>query len=269
MSDVRALLNAKRQEARVNHPLASYSEKTGQLKCSICLTIIKHASAWDGHIGSKVHRTNAARLREERSREVQRGREERKRKAEEEGLSYGSQGTKRHRVNNVHDDGGSPVPGQSDLFPADFFSDHPGAPLPASDDESEEEAVVGEPVTVTQPPTLDLEWEKFQQSVLNPPDQRETYERATVFAEPELASEIPDGFPSQHLDDAATGALGKVDEEQARKQKDRDDRELIMDRLLDEEAAQEEADMKVMMMKGKLEALKKKRLSAKAIRSAK
>jgi zinc finger protein 830 len=35
-----------------------------------------------------------------------------------------------------------------------------------------------------------------------------------------------------------------------------------MDRLLDEEAAQEEADMKVFVMKGRLEALKKRREAA-------
>jgi zinc finger protein 830 len=39
-------------------------------------------------------------------------------------------------------------------------------------------------------------------------------------------------------------------------------RELIMDRLMAEEAAQEEADMKVTLMKGRLEALRKARESA-------
>jgi zinc finger protein 830 len=35
-----------------------------------------------------------------------------------------------------------------------------------------------------------------------------------------------------------------------------------MDRLLDEEAAQEEADMKVAVMKGRIETLRKERQSA-------
>jgi zinc finger protein 830 len=116
---------------------------------------------------------------------------------------------------------------------------------------------------------LDLEWEKFQQTVLNPPDERETYDRATVFAEPELASETPEGFPLPQPVDVTIEAPNKKDEEQARRQKEQDERELIIDRLLDEERAQEEADMKVSVMKGRLEALKKKRASAKALKSTK
>jgi zinc finger protein 830 len=273
-SDVRALLKAKRQEARVNHPLASYSDKTGQLKCSICHSIIKHASAWDGHIGSKNHRTNVARLKEEeRLKDVRREQEERargKRKAEEEEESWSpdSEGSKRRRVDH-DDDNGSPAPAQSDgTFPGDFFSDPSRAPLPPASDESEDEAEATAPVK--QPASeLDLEWEKFQQTVLNPPDEREKYERATVFAEAELASEIPEGFPQPQPDDTKVEAPSKMDEEHARKQKEQDERELIMDRLLDEEAAQEEADMKVIVMKGRLEALKKKRQAAKALKSAK
>jgi len=42
-----------------------------------------------------------------------------------------------------------------------------------------------------------------------------------------------------------------------------------MDRLLDEERAQEEADMKVTVMKNKLELLKKKRELAKASKVSK
>lgn len=269
MSDVRALLKAKRQETRVNHPLASYSDTTGLLKCSICHSVIKHASAWDGHIGSKNHRTNVARLKEEeRLKDAQREREERargKRKAEEEeSWSPDSEGSKRRRVH--HDD--APAPAQSDgTFPADFFSDPSKAPLPPASDDSEDEVEATAPVK--QPASeLDLEWEKFQQTVLNPPDEREKYERATVFAEAELASEIPEGFPQPEPGDAKVEAPSKMDEEHARKQKEQDERELIMDRLLDEEAAQEEADMKVAVMKGRLEALKKKRQAAKALKSA-
>jgi zinc finger protein 830 len=270
MSDVRALLKAKRQEVRVSHPLASYSEKTGQLKCSVCHTIIRHASAWDGHIGSKNHRTNVARLKEEeRLRDAQREQEERargKRKVEGERDSE----AKRRKVENDEDnDAASPPPGQSDgVFPGDFFSDISRAPLPPVSDDSEDEVEVAasqmQPVSL-----LDVEWDKFQQAVLNPPNNRETYDRATVFAEPELASKIPEGFPPQQPDDPEVEASGKTDSEQARKQKEQDERELIMDRLMDEEAAQEEADMKVALVKGRLEALKKKREAAKTLKSAK
>ncbi|KIM84409.1 hypothetical protein PILCRDRAFT_818775 [Piloderma croceum F 1598] len=269
MSDVRALLKAKRQEARVNHPLASYSDKTGLLKCSVCHSVIKHASAWDGHIGSKNHRTNVARLKEEERLREQEEKARGKRKAEEEGSwSPDSEGSKRRRVDH-DDDNGSPAPAQSDgMFPGDFFSDPSRAPLPPASDESEDDVEVTAPVK--QPASeLDLEWEKFQQTVLNPPDEREKYERATVFAEAELASEIPEGFPQLQPDDAKVEAPSKMDEEHARKQKEQDERELIMDRLLDEEVAQEEADMKVAVMKGRLEALKKKRQAAKALKSAK
>ena len=76
MSDVRALLKAKRQEARITHPLASYTS-AGQLRCIACGTAVKHASAWEGHVGSKAHRTNAARLRQEQARAAQREQEER------------------------------------------------------------------------------------------------------------------------------------------------------------------------------------------------
>jgi zinc finger protein 830 len=47
MSDARALLKAKRQEARVTHSLAAYNS-SGQLRCLACGTLVKHASAWEG-----------------------------------------------------------------------------------------------------------------------------------------------------------------------------------------------------------------------------
>jgi len=193
MSDVRALLKAKRQEARVIHPLASYSDKTGLLKCSICHTIIKHASAWDGHIGSKNHRTNVARQKEEeRLKAAQMEQDKRataKRKAEHESPSGQ---TKRRKVWRGADNAdGSPAPDHSadGMLPGDFFSDSSRAPLPPTSDDSDDddpEAVA--PVTPARA-CSDLEWEKFQRTVLNPPDAAEAYDRATVFAEPELASE--------------------------------------------------------------------------------
>jgi len=55
-----------------------------------------------------------------------------------------------------------------------------------------------------------------------------------------------------------------LDEEQLKKLKEQDERELIMDRLLEEERAQEEADAKVMLLKSRLDALKQKRQAARA-----
>ena len=82
MADVRALLKAKRQEARITHPLASYTS-AGQLRCVACGTAVKHASAWEGHVGSKAHRTNAARLRQEQARQAAAEEAEREREQQE------------------------------------------------------------------------------------------------------------------------------------------------------------------------------------------
>lgn len=223
-------------------------------------------------MGSKGHRTTVARLKEEeRVKEAQREHEETinwKRKADEE--SYDKM--KRRKVGNEDVDMGSPVPTVSGgQFPGDFFSDPTRAPMVSALDDSDDEAdEIAAPAPVTQgTDVLDLEWEKFQQDVLNPPDERETYARATLFAEPELASETPQGFPSQQSPEVEAVPPSKMDEEQIRKQKEEDERELIMDRLMDEERAQEDADMRVSIMKAKLEALKKKREAARAAKLAK
>ncbi|KAJ4479946.1 hypothetical protein J3R30DRAFT_2555560 [Lentinula aciculospora] len=273
MADVRALLKAKRQEARITHPLASYNQ-SGQLRCTACGTIVKHASAWEGHLGSKAHRTHVARLKEqERAREEQRFREEKekqerilkgKRKAEDEDITMQDEevvsseiATKKQRVDE-------PANG----FPADFFSD-PSRVISltssGSDDEEEQHqpasTVEGAPATTAKAP-LDLEWERFQREVVNAPDYKETYENATIFAEPVPAPEAPEGFPAPEIS-SEPQEPSKTDEEEARRQKELDERELIMDRLLEEERAQEEADMKVIAMKNQLELLRKKREAAK------
>jgi zinc finger protein 830 len=264
MADVRALLKAKRQEARITHPLASYNQN-GQLRCLACGTLVKHTSAWQGHLGSKIHRTNVARLKdEERARETQRLREEEehqeqvargKRKAEpQDSESESDEGdTKRRKVGEAKS--------HSADFPNDFFSDSSRAPLPPqSDDSGDEDDTAKPPATPAGPQTaIDLEYERFQREMLNGPDHHETYERATVFAEAELADETHEGMPAQDGNDVQTDLTQKISEEAARQQKEQDERELIMDRLLDEEREQEEADMKVSVMKTRMEALRKRR----------
>jgi zinc finger protein 830 len=276
MTDVRALLKAKRQEARITHPLASYNQ-AGQLRCVTCGTLVKHASAWEGHLGSKAHRTNVARLKEEKAREEQRLREQEqvergKRKAEDESpdssdeTDDGEIQTKRRRT-----DTGKPR-AKSTEFPTDFFSDPYRAQLPPQSDEEEEEEEPADyaskpPPLATPPSAVDLEYERFQRELLNGPDFQETYERATVIAEPDLVPESTEGLPVQEGDGAQESKLAqKQSEEVTRKQKEQDERELIMDRLLEEERAQEEADMKVTVMKTRLEALKKRR-QAKALKT--
>jgi len=263
MTDVRALLKAKRQEARVTHPLASYTT-TGQLRCSVCGTNIKHASAWDGHLGSKAHRTNVSRAKEEeRAREQQQAAQEAKvtkRKADED--APGGDTTKKQKTEPA-----TSTP-RSSAFPSDFFSDPSKAPPPLSDDSDDEEvnlstvalAMDSGPHTVTvAQPELDQEWIKFQQTVINAPDAHETYDRATVFAEPDLVSDVAEGFPPLHGENDPPDVEAKLDPDEERRRKDQDEREMIMDRLLDEERAQEEADMKVSVMKSRLEALRIKR----------
>ncbi|KAJ7104323.1 hypothetical protein B0H15DRAFT_766979 [Mycena belliarum] len=266
MADVRALLKAKREEARIAHPLASYSQ-SGQLKCVACGPV-KHAAAWQGHLGSKLHRTTVARLKEqERERaaqqmgnkggdEVQQGYAPTGKRKAEGNDSDSDSDAKRRKVDNA-----------SSAFPADFFSDPSRAPLPPpSDDEDDPPAGQPDPASASVPATsLDSEWERFQRDVVNVSDHRDTYENATIMAEPVLASETPEGFPPQQTEDAPEEP-NKLKLEEARRQKEQDERELIMDRLLDEERAQEEADMKVTIMKNRLDALRRKREAAKAAR---
>ncbi|KAI0774975.1 hypothetical protein BD413DRAFT_603019 [Trametes elegans] len=318
MADARALLRAKRQEAHIDHPLASYSA-SGQLRCLACGTAVKHATAWEGHIGSKAHRTAAARLREQRAREEQereRERESLKRKAAEVedadqaadggadqgdepeghaapgGNAHGRRGgaelhAKKARVAaESAAAGGPPSPTPADALPrpaaaraalpADFFSDPSQAPPPPDEDEDDGDGDANANAGATGD-ALDAEWAQFQASVVNAPgldapeaDVRETYERATVFAEPVLAPEVPRGFPVSAVAGEGEQAEGEgeeeeeLDEEALRRKKEREDRELIMDRLLEEEQAQEEADARVAQLKAKLDALKKRREAARA-----
>ncbi|CAK5276045.1 unnamed protein product [Mycena citricolor] len=276
MADVRALLKAKREEARISHPLASYNTN-GQLRCIACGPV-KHASAWEGHLGSKAHRTNVARLREEeRRREAERVRQEEQ--EEDERRRRLASGKRRQEEDDTEDADMEDVqqpeskrqrvdagPG-GDSFPADFFSDPSrAAPAPPSDDEDEQQPLPAALPTASAAPALDAEWERFQREVVNVPDHMETYDNATVMAEAQLVDTL-EGLPSQNaeeepMDDAA-------EQEEKRRQREVDERELIMDRLLEEERAQEEADMKVVVMKNKLEALKRKREAAKAAKTSK
>jgi len=265
MADVRALLKAKRQEARVNHPLASYS--SGQLRCSVCGTNIKHASAWDGHLGSKAHRLNVARAKEEeKTRELQKAAQQAqssKRKADED--APGGDAAKRQKA----EDDGADI--RAGIFPSDFFSDPSKAPPqpPSYDsDDDEIDSLPAAPAQVSEPRVvapgqseLDQEWIKFQQSVINAPDTREAYDRATVFADAELVSDATEGFPQPH-GEKPLEAEGRLDADEERRKKENEEKELIMDRLMDEERAQEEADMKVNVLKSRLEALRTKRGAA-------
>ncbi|KAF9650257.1 hypothetical protein BDM02DRAFT_3066089, partial [Thelephora ganbajun] len=171
MSDVRALLKAKRQEARIQHPYASYTS-TGQLQCTVCEKVIKQASAWAGHVGSKAHRENVAKQRisqvadqEEETRSVG------KRKVGEDDSSdgqevYPTSESKKRRI--TPEDPSGPTPQRPSAFPFDFFSDPSRAPIRSVGDDSSDEDennLTPMPSAATNNP-IDLEWQRFKQEML-------------------------------------------------------------------------------------------------------
>jgi zinc finger protein 830 len=117
------------------------------------------------------------------------------------------------------------------------------------------------PPTQSLPPSneVDLEYQRFQLELLKNTDPSETYDRATVVAEPVLASTNIPGFPTNATNEVAPAQHADLAEQQSRSKREREDRELIMDRLLEEERAQEDADIRVQILKTKLEGLRKKR----------
>lgn len=285
MADARALLKAKRQEARISHPHATYTS-AGQLKCILCAAPVKFASAWEGHLGSKVHRTNLARLREEERLEKERLEQEQK--LEEESLKRKRSALVDHDMSDDEEmdtdesRGSKKLKGNRDEpkpsaapsvegFPQDFFSDPSRKPVPLTPDSDDEEdnnamSVDAPKHAGTAKPTsaIDLEYERFQRELLqqsvSSEDKVENYERATVFAEPELATNEEAGFPSKEAEQAATDPANAVPpEEEIRQKREQEERELIMDRLLDEERAQEDADNRVLQMKSRLEAIRKRK----------
>ncbi|UOH84497.1 hypothetical protein LQV05_001298 [Cryptococcus neoformans] len=62
--DAKSLLRAKKAEARINHPYATYNV-SGVLRCSICAVPVKQ---WDAHLLTKQHRTSVAREKAEREK---------------------------------------------------------------------------------------------------------------------------------------------------------------------------------------------------------
>ncbi|PPQ75668.1 hypothetical protein CVT24_001932 [Panaeolus cyanescens] len=285
MADARALLKAKRQEARISHPHATYTS-AGQLKCILCAAPVKFASAWEGHLGSKVHRTNLARLREEEKLEKERLQREqqeeeshkRKRSAlvdhdvsedDEMDTDESRESKKRRPDSDKPTSSSAPSAGG---FPQDFFSDPSRKPellSPDSDEENEDENTMSvdppKPDAAAKPTSeVDLEYERFQRELLqqsaSSEEKVEAFERATVFAEPQLTTEVEAGFPAKDAEQATVDPANTIPpEEEIRQKREQEERELIMDRLLDEERAQEDADNRVLQMKSRLEAIRKRK----------
>jgi zinc finger protein 830 len=284
MSDVRALLKAKRQEARVSHPLASYSSN-GQLRCIACSTIIKQASAWDGHVGSKAHRVNVIKMKEGQKQkeleEIQAATTHKRKADEDEDMETEETAvaTKKQRTEELVHSPAQPTSG----FPANFFSDPsraPAAVLSAGDSDDEEDEEEHRPTNIPAPVPeasnnpLDIEWAQFQQAMLvdtpAPPPidpSQDVFQRATVYVEPDLHDTM-EGLPGQQESELKEEtAVQSMEEAPIRILGEEDERQLIMDRLLEEERAQEEADAKVTLLKSRLEALKKKRQAAREAKS--
>ncbi|KAG8720890.1 hypothetical protein FRC08_017472 [Ceratobasidium sp. 394] len=267
MSDARSLLRrakAAESEKRINHPLALYNS-SGQLRCAACGTTIK-PHAWEGHVGSKAHRTQAARLRAEEEKE-----RARKRKVAEEvevvEVEEDAEG-KRRRVDEPEPVAAVPQT-TTGGFPADFFSDPSRAPPVMGAEEDDDDADESmPPPSATNPLSLDDEFAAFSKAVLQPAlksTSADVYEQATTMAEPELFNNTADGFPASVTGAAADGdgAQEEPEEEteaQKRQRLEQEERELIMDRLRDEELAQEEADDRVARLKARLEAVRLERM---------
>ncbi|KAI4528705.1 hypothetical protein K525DRAFT_286325 [Schizophyllum commune Loenen D] len=281
MADVRALLKQKRQQAapRITHPLAQYTPNN-QLQCKACNIPVKEFM-WEGHVGSKKHRTAVARLREEQARaEAARAAEEAQDEEEVEDEYEEADGKRKKTSTPDETPAKRQKPDNAGGFPSDFFSD-PNRQLPPStaddDDDDGDGMQVDRPSAQQQAPAADdplaAEYAAFMASVAQTAADAEEahhdkYERATVFAEAQINNDALVGMPqaaepviAERVDEGAPPDDPEETEEQKR---ERIDREIIMDRLIEEERAQEEADMKVAMMKRRLEELKARKAKKKA-----
>lgn len=299
MADVRALLKAKRQEARINHPYAAYGAN-GALRCTACGVAVKFASAWEGHLGSKSHRVAvAAKLKKTKEEEEPSALSKRKAEEDEEdeegveGDGDGDGDDRRH----VGTTEGAERSGKrqrteeremeeeaSRSFPADFFSD-PSRALPR-DDEDEDEMDQDQERSAAPKSQFDMEWEAFERDLQQRPavggggaeaavvvvdDARVVHTRATIAAEPELVSSLV-GLPAGAQEEGVGVGVGEqagrkavaMSSEEERKRKEMDERELIMDRFVEEERAQEDAYNRVALLRNKVQMLKQKRELAKA-----
>ena len=321
MADVRALLKAKRQEARITHPYAAYGA-SGALRCTACGAAIKFASAWEGHLGSKAHRVAVAKnLKAANATAVSVSVSKRKAEGDGDGDGDGDGGLgvttlssqKRQRTEEPDEivvDDDDDAHASHHPFPQDFFSDPARAPPPppASDDDDDDEmdqdqdqdgktktrkttATVTTPAPAAPKSQFDMEWAAFERDMQGLRQGKgndgaetmttTTYAHATIAAEPELVPRF-EGLPvSSDPSAAQDGAEAKAEqgtgveepgrkkkglseEEEKRRRKERDERELIMDRLLEEERAQEDAYGRVALLKNRIQMLKQKRELAKA-----
>jgi zinc finger protein 830 len=181
-------------------------------------------------------------------------------------------------------DGVKPVTYETNLdnLPGDFISNTSRVPPPSPPGDPAVDSTDATDASSVKRTAVDLEWENFQQTVLGAPRREDLFERATISAAPDV-SDVSQGFPSSLGDTNLARISDRLEGEIDRERRERDEvslapipsfssslkswqKELIMDRLFDEEQAQEEADTKVVVMKGRLTALKNRRRAAKDAR---
>ena len=84
-------------------------------------------------------------------------------------------------------------------------------------------------------PAIDPELAEFEAALLKDEEvtKRDVFDRATVFAEPQLNDDLPTGFPPSASDQPTSTTADPVPEEteeEVRKRKQEEEKELIMDR---------------------------------------
>ncbi|ORY34652.1 hypothetical protein BCR39DRAFT_585618 [Naematelia encephala] len=266
--DARSLLRAKKAEARIEHPYASYTSR-GDLRCSVCAVPVKQ---WDAHILTKQHRTSVAREKALAERAST------KRAAAEQGGNM-----KRQKVGSTSTGGGG-----VDGLPAGFFSSENQRNINISstanddDEEAQEEEEPSttstttsrkDPTLIQPAPTLpaktgDADLDDFLASLAEPepnpnPNPNPTlpgssytttisgvasYEAAPILNIVDTQTEVEERDPEPEETEA-----------ERRARLAREEREEIMGRLEEEERAQEDADDRVAALKARMEMIKKRR----------
>ncbi|KAL7425242.1 hypothetical protein Q5752_000930 [Cryptotrichosporon argae] len=274
--DARSLLRAKKAEARVEHPYASYTV-AGQLRCTVCAQAV---TKWDAHILTKQHRQSVQREKEAAAKaEAAAARAKRKADAADGGTGAGPSGAAPARRARTGPAG----------LPDGFFS---AGQRPAEDEDEDEAEQAGAaddgpaPAPPPAPPsakaTGDAELDDFFASLA-----AETPVAAAPASSQAggVARSRPKFKPGGDGDEIGAASYeaapvlivpageGEAEEEPAEEEEsdearrarvEREEREEILSRLEEEERAQEDADSRVMALKKRMELLKRKREAKKS-----
>ncbi|KAL1412566.1 hypothetical protein Q8F55_000313 [Vanrija albida] len=261
--DAKSLLRARKATARVEHPHAAYTA-AGQLRCAICAVPVNQ---WDAHLLTKQHRQSAAREKAQAAKAAKR-----------RGGGERDESAKRARVENGSEDEGGDDDDAGPSLPAGFFS---AGNKPSVDDEEAAPEAAPAPAPAVPEPTGDAELDDFLAS-LNDDDEAPapaapapapaapTRRKGLAYKKTEDAPGVASYAAAPVLlaanGDAAEAEPEEPEESEAerRARVEREEREEIVARLEDEQRAQEDADSRVVALKARMEALKKRRAGKKA-----